>query len=219
MSTLGLAGIQEDDNQLHMAEDTYRKALQLAGSPPLPVACAAYLGLARICYQRNDLGEAMRLGQQAIRLAGFIEHTDQLAEAKLFMTRVRLAHRDEEGATILLAEAEQAIQQGGFEHQARLAAELRAAILHLHEDLAVAAAQDTEKKDLQFGDLLLELLSERELEVVQLIADGLSNREIGERLYFALSTVKGYNRIIFDKLQVKRRTEAVARARSLGLIT
>ncbi len=65
---------------------------------------------------------------------------------------------------------------------------------------------------------LIEPLSERELEVLHLIAQGLSNREISERLFLALSTVKGHNRIIFDKLQVKRRTEAVARARKLGLL-
>ena len=56
------------------------------------------------------------------------------------------------------------------------------------------------------------------MEVLQLIAAGLSNREIGERLFLALSTVKGHARIIFDKLQVRRRTEAVARARELGLL-
>lgn len=68
------------------------------------------------------------------------------------------------------------------------------------------------------GSTLIEPLTERELEVLQLIAQGLSNHEIGERLFLALSTVKGYNRIIFDKLQVQRRTEAVARARQLGLL-
>ena len=61
-------------------------------------------------------------------------------------------------------------------------------------------------------------LSERELEVLTLIADGLSNREISERLFIALDTVKGHNRIIYQKLQVRRRTEAVSRARELGLI-
>ena len=65
---------------------------------------------------------------------------------------------------------------------------------------------------------LLEPLSERELEVLQLIAQGLSNQEIGERLFLALDTVKGHNRRIFDKLAVQRRTEAVARARELGLL-
>ena len=51
-----------------------------------------------------------------------------------------------------------------------------------------------------------------------LIAQGLTNDKIGERLFLALSTVKGHNRNIFDKLQVKSRTEAVMRARELGLL-
>ena len=66
-------------------------------------------------------------------------------------------------------------------------------------------------------DPLIEPLSTRELEVLRLITQGLSNREIGERLFLALDTVKGHNRRIFSKLQVQRRTEAVARARELGL--
>ena len=65
---------------------------------------------------------------------------------------------------------------------------------------------------------LVEPLSQRELEILRLIAQGLSNQEIGERLFLALDTVKGHNRRIFDKLQVERRTEAVERARKLGLL-
>jgi LuxR family maltose regulon positive regulatory protein len=65
---------------------------------------------------------------------------------------------------------------------------------------------------------LVEPLSERELEVLQLVAEGLSNREIAERLFVALSTVKGHNRVGYGKLNVSRRTEAVARARELGLL-
>ncbi|MDQ0258106.1 ATP/maltotriose-dependent transcriptional regulator MalT [Evansella vedderi] len=65
---------------------------------------------------------------------------------------------------------------------------------------------------------LMEPLSERELEVLKLIAEGLSNQEIGERLFLVLSSVKGYNQNIFGKLQVKRSTEAVGRARELGLL-
>jgi LuxR family maltose regulon positive regulatory protein len=67
-------------------------------------------------------------------------------------------------------------------------------------------------------DVLIEPLSQRELEVLRLIAQGLSNREIGERLFLSLNTVKGHNQVIFDKLQVQRRTEAVARARQMGLL-
>jgi LuxR family maltose regulon positive regulatory protein len=65
---------------------------------------------------------------------------------------------------------------------------------------------------------LIEPLSQRELKILQLIAQGLSNRVISERLFLALSTIKGHNRNIFNKLQVQSRTEAVARARELGLL-
>jgi LuxR family maltose regulon positive regulatory protein len=68
------------------------------------------------------------------------------------------------------------------------------------------------------GEALIEPLSQRELKILQLIALGLSNREIGERLFLALDTVKGHNRRLFDKLQVQSRTEAIARARELGLL-
>ena len=65
---------------------------------------------------------------------------------------------------------------------------------------------------------LAEPLTEREIEVLHLIAAGLSNREISERLFLALDTVKGHNRRIFGKLGVQRRTEAMIRARELGLL-
>ena len=65
---------------------------------------------------------------------------------------------------------------------------------------------------------LIDSLSERELEILQLIAQGLSNREISERLFLALDTVKGHNSRIYGKLQVQRRTEAVVRAHELGLV-
>lgn len=65
---------------------------------------------------------------------------------------------------------------------------------------------------------MVDALSQRELEVLRLVAQGFSNDQISKRLFLALNTVKGHNRIIFDKLQVQNRTEAVARARELGLL-
>lgn len=61
-------------------------------------------------------------------------------------------------------------------------------------------------------------LSTRELEVLSLIAAGKSNEEIAAQLYLALNTVKRHASNIYDKLEVKKRTEAVAKARQLGLI-
>jgi LuxR family maltose regulon positive regulatory protein len=65
---------------------------------------------------------------------------------------------------------------------------------------------------------LIEPLSDREQEVLALIAEGLSNQEIAERLYLSLSTVKSHASHIYDKLNVSKRTQAVSRARSLGLL-
>jgi LuxR family maltose regulon positive regulatory protein len=96
------------------------------------------------------------------------------------------------------------------DYTARLLAAF-AAEVEIHED----APHLTDPRTAQ---PLIEPLSERELEVLQLIAQGLSNRQICERLFLALSTVKGHNRNIYAKLQVRRRTEAIARARDLGIL-
>ncbi len=68
------------------------------------------------------------------------------------------------------------------------------------------------------GQSLIEPLTVRELEVLELIALGYSNQDICNQLFLALSTVKGYNQNIFGKLGVKRRTEAVAMALKLGIV-
>ena len=61
-------------------------------------------------------------------------------------------------------------------------------------------------------------LSQRELQILTLLCKGLSNQEIGQQVFLSLSTVKWHNQNIFDKLDVQRRTEAVARARELNLL-
>lgn len=64
---------------------------------------------------------------------------------------------------------------------------------------------------------MIDPLKERELEVLRLIAAGLSNREIAEQLFLALGTVKKHNNI-YGKLGVSRRSQAIAKAQELGLI-
>jgi LuxR family maltose regulon positive regulatory protein len=66
---------------------------------------------------------------------------------------------------------------------------------------------------------LIEPLSERELELLQLIAEGLTNPEIATKLYLSLNTVKVHTRNIYGKLDVHSRTQAVARARELGILS
>jgi LuxR family maltose regulon positive regulatory protein len=87
--------------------------------------------------------------------------------------------------------------------------------------LAVFEAEKQKREDLSCplaAQPLAVPLSPRELEVLRLIAQGLSNREICARLFLALDTVKGHNRKIFGKLDVQSRTEAMARARELDLL-
>ena len=61
-------------------------------------------------------------------------------------------------------------------------------------------------------------LSKRELEILNLLSIGHSNQEIAEKLFISLSTVKTHNQNIFEKLDVKRRTQAVEKAKRLNLI-
>lgn len=61
-------------------------------------------------------------------------------------------------------------------------------------------------------------LSKRELEILGLLAHGYSNQEIAGKLFVSLSTVKTHNQNLFEKLDVKRRTQAVEKAKRLNLI-
>lgn len=61
-------------------------------------------------------------------------------------------------------------------------------------------------------------ISKRELEVLALMAEGLSNNEIAERLFVSLNTVKTHSAKLFEKLEVKRRTQAIETAKKLRLL-
>lgn len=61
-------------------------------------------------------------------------------------------------------------------------------------------------------------LSRRELEVLQLMAEGLSNQEISARLFVSLNTIKTHSSKLFEKMEVKRRTQAVEMAKRLSII-
>jgi DNA-binding NarL/FixJ family response regulator len=67
-------------------------------------------------------------------------------------------------------------------------------------------------------EVLVDPLSDRELEVVRLVAQGASNKEVAAALYIAEGTVKNHLTSIFSKLDVRDRTQAALKARSLGLL-
>jgi LuxR family maltose regulon positive regulatory protein len=68
-------------------------------------------------------------------------------------------------------------------------------------------------------ELILEPLSERELDILRLIATGRSNKEIAEILVIAVSTVKSHINNLYGKLGAQRRTQAIAIARDMGLFS
>jgi LuxR family maltose regulon positive regulatory protein len=362
MARIGLGHLQEGDNQLHLAAETYRRVLEQFGDSPLPVACEAHLGLARICYEWNDLDAAGQHHQDGAKLARQLETTGRFVAYEAFRARLKLGRGDVAGTAAILDKACQFARQNDFAYlmpeiaaaqvltllrQGNLSAAadlamqhklpmskarvhlaqgdtsgalavlarfrreaeakgwdderlkvmvLQAVAHHAHgeKDKAIGLLRDAlllaepggfvrlfvdegapmarllseasgtgtmpdhvarllaafeaeahksvsqkqtraseqpiseGKEQKSSGKLhratytspqsLVEPLSQRELEVLRLIAQGLSNREISERLFVALVTVKGHNQRIFGKLQVQRRTEAVARARELGLL-
>jgi LuxR family transcriptional regulator, maltose regulon positive regulatory protein len=137
---------------------------------------------------------------------------------------------EREKAVRLLLEALALAEPGGYirlfvDEGAPMAHLLAAALAegrmpdYIRRVLAVWKAEQQKREDrsyLSTAQPLIEPLSRRESEVLLLLAQGLSNLEIAVQLVLALDTVKGHIRSIFSKLQVQRRTEAVARARELG---
>src|SRR5919112_4759716 len=117
MATTSLGNVQEAENQLHLAAQTYRRVLQLAGDPPLPVACEAHLGLARIAYEWDDLDAAQKHGQHGVQLARQIKNTDRFVACEVFLARLKLARGDVAGAADVLDAAGQSVRQHNFVHR------------------------------------------------------------------------------------------------------
>jgi LuxR family transcriptional regulator, maltose regulon positive regulatory protein len=162
-------------------------------------ASAWMLGVA--CHRRGDYTEACDAYNTVISNCRIIDHQLMAIIALIGIAQIR----EVEGRPDLAAECyRDALRQAnGLPHPA--VREAQTGLERMH-------------RVLEFGMKGSESLSQRELEVLQLIAEGLSNREIAEKLTLALDTVKGHNRRIFEKLQVKRRTEAIARGREFNLI-
>ena len=113
-ATTCLGQVQETDNQLSLAAETYRRALLLAGDPPRPIACEAHLGLARIDYEWNNLAAAEQHGQQCILLTRQMENVETFAAGGVLLARLKVTQGDVPGAVAVLAEAEAFVRQHHF---------------------------------------------------------------------------------------------------------
>ena len=151
LATMGLGRVQETENRLYLAAETYRHALELFGEYPLPSACEAHLGLARICYEWNDLDAAEQHGQQSLRLAQQWDRViDRFIVCEVFLARLRLARGDADGAAAILAETEQSVRQHNFVHRIPDLAAQQVMVL-LHQGDLDAAAHLAQTQELLFS--------------------------------------------------------------------
>ena len=204
-------------------------AAHLAETHDLP------LSQARVHLAQDDPFAALALLGPLLRQAVAKGWEDERLKVMVLQAVALQAHGEKEEAVPLLGNALALAEPGGFirifvDEGLPMAQLLSEAAAHgimpdyLGRLLAVFEAEAQESEDKSHlppalsAQSLIEPLSQRELEVLRLIAQGLSNREICERLFLALDTVKGHNRRIYSKLEVRKRTEAVARARELGLL-
>ncbi|HEX6551596.1 MAG TPA: AAA family ATPase, partial [Ktedonobacteraceae bacterium] len=140
LATLGLGNIQEADNQLSLAAETYRRVLQLLGDRPLPLASEAHLALARLCYEWNDLETAEQHAQQSLQLARLYDRAiDRFVLGEVLLARLKLAQGDVTGATALLAEAAQSARQHNFVHRLPEVAAAQVLTLLCQGNLSAAA--------------------------------------------------------------------------------
>jgi len=168
-------------------------------------ASMAHLGLALACTAAGRLDEAEREALRGELLRRAPQPTVGHAHALLVLAHVRIARSRLERAANDLQRAQRMI--AGFPDPGRLPA-IAAAV---EQDLATARANP--------GNLdMVEEPSAAELAVLRGLASGLSRREIGERLYISLNTVKTHTRELYRKLGVTSRADAVARAEALGLL-
>ena len=140
VATISLGEIQELENQLYLAAETYRRVLQLAGDQPQPIASEAHLGLARIFYEWNDLDAAEQHGQQSLQLARQFDRViDRFIICEVFLARLKLAQGDVAGAAAMLAETEQSVRQHNFVHRMPEVAAAQVLVLLRQGNLAAAA--------------------------------------------------------------------------------
>ena len=156
VATITLGQLQEADNQLFLAQRTYQRALQLAGDPPQPIAREAYLGLARITYQWNDLDSAQQHGQQCLQLTQQMESVNTFASYEVFLARLKLAQGDVPGAVAVLDEAEAFIRQHDFTFRLPDVAAAQVLTL-LHQGNLAGAAEVTQTYELPISQARVHL--------------------------------------------------------------
>ncbi len=216
-----------------LAEGQLEAALRWAQSSALSpqnlvsyLAEIEYLTLARLLLAQKKGAEAVELLERIRQAAEVGERTGRVIETLILLSLAYRASADPEQAVTSLEQAMALAEPEGY---TRIFLDEGPSLLELLErmkdeggrlkgyieQLLRAAKKYIEKA---IHPSLIEPLSERELELLRLIAGGASNQDIANGLVVTVGTVKWHLNNIYGKLGVRSRTQAVARARELGLL-
>jgi len=210
--------------------------IQEGYEPPTEIGFHAlflHIASTRILMAQGRLDQAIALLQHLARTAEGTGRISSLIEIRILLALAYQSSGDLEQALKTLAQALKMAEPYGFVRIFVDEGPAAAKLLYesLNRGVAPAyvqrlldsyptsepeAAHSSKTEADQSG--LFEPLSDRELEVLQLIAKGLTNQQIASKLFLSIHTVKAHTRNIYGKLGVNNRTEAAARARTLGIL-
>ena len=191
-----------------------------------------FLTMARVFIAQNKLDEGLVLLNRISEVSDEIGKNHTALEAIILQAKALFIHDDTEKA---MEKLEQALSLGEAEEYVQIFVDEGSPMARLLYDalskgimpeyvqrllaaFPVEKPEPAEKQPSQESEWV-EPLTDREVEILQLLADGFTNPVIGSKLYLATNTVKAHLRNIYGKLGVNNRTQAVARARGLGIIS
>ena len=215
------------------------RGLDIDGEPKLAdeigfILLSEYIVLARILIAQGRFDKSIELLQRLLEAAEAGGCITKVIEILILQAATRQAQGSTDQAITTLEKALTLAEPGGFirifvDEGPQMGRLLYEAIKRdispdytsrLLAAFPVAEPEQTDPSKAQtLKSALVEPLSEREIEVLQLIAEGLTNQEISSRFFISMNTVKAHTRNIYAKFSVKSRTQAVAKARTLGLLS
>jgi LuxR family maltose regulon positive regulatory protein len=190
------------------------RGLELA--QPSPQREAEHVMAVRILIALQDYPGAIELSERLLGIAGAAGRDEVVIELLILQS---LALQGQNRLDTALAALERSITLASQEGHVRLFVDEGEAVLRLLR-LIVARFGATDYSARLLGAFTrksetLNALNEREMEILRLLATGMSNKEIGETLFITVGTVKWHTNHIYRKLEVKNRGQAVAKAREI----
>ena len=202
-----LGQIYQGLNQPEQATQAYRTSIPLVwqGSNTIG-ALSAYAGLISVYCAQSEFSLAEQTFQEALELVKD-NHIDRIPAAGiLYLERANMlfAQNQPAEASSVLDMAVEVAQNSG--------------LWDFHERCAALRVRLTPTSGNVDQSALIEPLTARELEVLKLLSDGCSNQDIADKLIISLATAKKHASSILSKLDAASRTQAVARAREIGIL-